>query len=138
MDKILEFIDLVWDKYVVSDEGLATLLIILAIALKLLINRKVTKLHFKKMLVSIPSEITFLVIGFLLSTMITEAYTKGIRAIMAMIVIALFVIVIQYALERYLDDKLSGKLGFGRWFCVIVMCAMSIILYYIVVFGGKY
>lgn len=138
MDRFFEFINSIWYNHIISDEGLATLLIVLAIALKLFINRKVTKLHFKKMIVSIPSEITFLVIGFLLSAMITQAYTKDIRAMMAIVVIALIVIIIQYALERHLDDKLSGKIGVRYCFYIIAMYAMSVILYYIVVFGGNY
>ncbi len=135
---MVEFLLMVWDEYIISDEGLATLLIILAISLKLLINRKVTKIHFKKMIVSIPSEITFLVIGFLLSAMLGESYSGEIRGLMAMIVIALIIIIAQYALERHLDDKLSGKIGIRRGACIVFMYIMSIALYYIVVFGGIY
>lgn len=138
MDKILDCLCLIWSRYIISDEGLATLLIVLAIALKLFINHKVSKLHFKKMLVSLPSEITFLVIGFLLSALVRETYTDGIRAIMAIIVISLCIIVVQYALERHLDDKLSGKIGFWNLMLIISMYAASLCLYYIVVFGGCY
>lgn len=137
-NNIVTFLSMVWNTYIISDEGLATLLIVLAIALKLFINRNVTKLHFKEMVISIPSEITFLVIGFLLSAMVRETYNNGIRAIMALIVISLIIIIFQYAMERYLDNKLSGNIGFFSWICIIIMCAMSIFLYYIVVIGGNY
>ena len=138
MDKECGFLDLLWSKYIISDEGLATLLIVLAIALKLLINCKVTKLRFKKMLVSLPSEITFLVIGFLLSALVRETYNDGIRAIMAIIVIALIIIIVQYAFERYLDDKLGGRIRFWNWVWIILMYLASLVLYYIVVFGGSF
>lgn len=137
-NNIITFLSMVWNTYIISDEGLATLLIVLAIALKLFINRNVTKLHFKEMVISIPSEITFLVIGFLLSAMVRETYNNGIRAIMALIVISLIIIIFQYAMERYLDNKLSGNIGFFSWICIIIMCALSIFLYYIVVIGGNY
>lgn len=138
MDLFLNFLGTIWSRYVISDEGLATLLILFAIALKLLINRKVTKLLFKKMLVSLPSEISFLVIGFLLSALVRETYSNGTRAIMAIIVIALFILVVQYALERYLDDKLSGTISFLNWVTIIFMYVMSLSLYCIVVFGGDF
>lgn len=137
-NNIVTFLSMVWNTYIISDEGLATLLIVLAIALKLFINRNVTKLHFKEMVISIPSEITFLVIGFLLSAMVRETYNNGIRAIMALIVISLIIIIFQYAMERYLDNKLSGNIGFFSWICIIIMCALSIFLYYMVVIGGNY
>lgn len=136
MDKILDFLSMVWHTYIISDEGLATLLVVFAIVLKLFINHKVTKLHFKKMIISIPSEITFLVIGFLLSAMMINS--NDIRAIMAIIVVSLIIIVGQYALERYLDDKLSGKIGFVNWLFIMLTYIASAALYYIVVFGGNY
>ena len=138
MDGVREIIITVGDKYIASEKGLATLLVILAITLKLLINHKVTKLHFKKMLVSVPSEITFLVMGFLLSAMIAETYTKGTKKIVAAIVIALIFLAIQYALEQHLDDKLSGEFSVKIWICVIIMYAMSVVMYHMVVFGGAY
>ncbi len=138
MDKVWEFLGIVWSEYIISDEGLATLLIVLAISLKLFINHRVTKLHFKKMLVSLPSEITFLVIGFLLSALVRETYNDGIRTIMAIIVIALLIIILQYALERYLDDKLGGKIRFWNWVLIVAMYAASVVLYSIVVFGGSF
>ena len=138
MDKALEFLGIVWSKYIISDEGLATLLIVFALSLKLFINQKVTKLHFKKMLVSLPSEISFLVLGFLLSALVRETYNHSIRTISAIIVIALFVIIVQYAVERYLSDKLGGRISFLKWVLIVAMYAISIILYSAVVFGGSF
>lgn len=123
-------------QYVISDEGLATILIIFAIILKLLINQKITRLQFKKTIVAVPSEITFLVIGFVLSSILSKQYIKNIRGLIAIIVIALVILVIQYALERYLDDKLSGSWSGGIWSLVICMYVLTIILYGVVVFGG--
>lgn len=125
-----------WITYILSDQGLPTLLVILTIALKLLINRQVTMLHLKKMLVSFPGELTFLVLGFLLSSMISESKTSNNRSNMALIVVALIALIIQYAIERYLDDKLSGRVKFGRLIGILLMYVMSICLYVKVVFGG--
>lgn len=132
--KFMAFLSFLWDTYLTSNEGLATLFVVLALVLKLLINRKVTKLHFKKMMVSIPSEITFLVIGFLLSAMISQMNTDRIRTVMAMLVIALIIIVVEYAMERYLDDKLSGTMQRKIIIYIIGMFSLSFILYYFVVF----
>lgn len=65
------------DIYIVSYEGIATLAIILIMLLKLFINRSVGKLQFKKMMLGIPSEITFLLIGFLLPAMISKDTTRN-------------------------------------------------------------
>lgn len=127
---------LIWEQYIISDEGLATILILFIIVLKLLINQRVTKLHFKKTIVSIPSEITFLVVGFLLSAVLGKHEIDDIRGIIATIWISLVLLVIQYALERYLDDKLSGNWDIVVWGCVIFMYVSTVILYGAVVFGG--
>lgn len=131
-DKVI----LIWEQYIISDEGLATILILFVIVLKLLINQKATKLHFKKTIVSIPSEITFLVIGFLLSAILGKHETDNVRGIIATIWISLVLLVIQYALERYLDDRLSGSWDGVVWICVIFMYLSTIILYGAVVLGG--
>ena len=136
MNNFLNIMDMVWETYILSDEGLATLLIIFVIVLKLLINQRITILHLKKTIITIPSEITFLVVGFLLSSLITKYYKKDIRALIAMIMAALIGLIIQYALERVLDDKLSGKWKCTTWFGVIFMYFISIVLYIIIVFGG--
>ena len=129
---------MIWNNYILSEKGLATLLVAMAVSLKLLINRKVTKLCFKKMIVSIPGEITFLIVGFLLSSMMKKTDVLGVRVVMAMILIAIIVLIIQYALERYLDSRLSGKIKVNSWLSIVIMYAMSIWLYYTVVFGGQY
>lgn len=133
-DALLAF----YNKYIASYEGVATLLIILAIFLKLFINRNVTKLHLKKMFVSIPSEITFLLIGFLMSAIVTDTQQVNLKLLMANVLEALIVLVIQYALERWLDNKLSGKIKWNIWICIVFMYSASIILYKIIVFGGIY
>ena len=136
MNALWDKIVLIWDQYIISDEGLATILILFIIVLKLLINQRVTKLHFKKTVVAIPSEITFLVVGFLLSAILGKHEIDNIRSIIATIWISLVLLVIQYALERYLDDKLSGNWNGGIWGCVIFMYVSTVILYGVVVFGG--
>jgi len=136
MSWILACIKTIWSKYIASYEGIATLLVVFTISLKLLINREVTTLHFKKMIVSIPSEITFLIIGFLLSALVTMSPPRKIEGIMALIVISFIIIVIQYALERYLDNKLSGKLERKAFLWIFCMYILSIILYGVVIFGG--
>jgi len=136
MSGILAYIKTFWSKYIASYEGIATLLVVFIISLKLLINREVTPLHFKKTIVSTPSEITFLIIGFLLSALVAMSPSGKIEEIIALIVISFIIIVIQYALERYLDDKLSGKLGRKTFLCIVCMYIFSMILYGIVIFGG--
>ena len=140
VNNIINNSSIIWDKYVVSYEGLATLLTILVITLKLLINRKVTILHFKKTVVSVPSEITFLVIGFLLSTMVSDncKEIQDIKDIMGIILISFLIIIAQYALERSLDNKLSGKIKIKCLACIISMYIVSVTLYCVVVFGGKF
>lgn len=123
-------------QYATSDEGIATILILFVIILKLLINQQVTALHFKKSVVAVPSEITFLVIGFVLSSILSKQYTNNIRGHIATIVMALVILVIQYAVERYLDDKLSGNWSASIRIWVICMYVLTIILYGAVVFGG--
>ena len=56
--------------YVISNEGITTFLVILILLLKLYVNRKAEAIDYKKMLVSIPGEIIFLVIVFQMSYMI--------------------------------------------------------------------
>ena len=136
METLWNKMALIGARYIISDEGLATILILFIIVLKLLINQRVTKLHFKKTIIAIPSEITFLVIGFLLSSILGKHKIDSIRSIIATIWISLVLLVIQYALERYLDDKLSGNWDGRIWSCVIFMYISTVILYGAVVFGG--
>lgn len=136
MSGFSEWLSASWNKYFVSYEGIASLLVVLIISLKLFINRKVTSLHLKRTVVSIPSEITFLVMGFLLSKVIATPATTNFKGNFALVVLSCILIVIQYALERHLDDKLSGKLPCKIVFCIVVMYILSLVLYYVVVFGG--
>ena len=133
-DILIEF----FNKYIISYEGIATLLLILVISLKLFINRSITDLHLKKTFVSIPSEITFLLIGFLMSAIVADTRQENLKLLMVNVLVALIVLVIQYALERWLDDKLSGKIKWNIWICIGFMYTVSIILYKIIVFGGIY
>ena len=86
-----------------TTEGITTSLVVLVLLLRLFINRKTTKLHYKKLLISIPSEITFLVVGFLLSKAITiqaigttvqeSDTTQNIKPTMGGIVLSLIILV---------------------------------------------
>lgn len=108
---ILSGLKFFWNTYVTSYEGIATILIMLVMLLKVLINQKASALNFKKMLVSFPGELVFLVMGFLFSDMISgKRVESDENSLIASIVIALIILVAQYALERWLDDKLSGTL----------------------------
>lgn len=120
-----------WNTY----EALATLLLILIMLLKIFINDKVTTLRFKKMFVSFPSEIVFLVIGFLFSDMIStrENEINKTNLIVVNIIIALIILVILYAIEKWLDDKLSGKLKKSVIVTIVLMYFFSITLYICIV-----
>ena len=129
-----------------TTEGITTSLVVLVLLLRLFINRKTTIIHFKRLLISIPSEITFLVIGFLLSKAITihaaREITEGsntvqnIKQSIGWIVLSLIILVAQYAVERSLDDKISGKIKFAIKLLIVFMYTISIALYSFVVFGG--
>ena len=133
---------LVWiyDTFVVSYEGIATLFVIFMLFLKLLVNRRATAIDRKQMIVSIPSEITFLVIGFIISNIIKNKSQllsdMRMESNIAIVVISLIILVIQYALERFMDDKLSGKLSAQIKIIIPLMYIASIVLYVKVVYGG--
>ena len=122
-----------WNTY----EGGATLLVILVLLFKLYINRKATSIDYKKMFISIPSEITFLVVGFLLSDLATAAanadngknYFNG-------ILVALVMLVIQIAWEKDINDRLAGSLSFGVILKILIMYTSCIILYIMALSGG--
>lgn len=135
---ILDGLKFLWNTYITSYEGIATIVIILIMLLKVFINQKASTLSFKKMLVSFPSELVFLVMGFLLSDMISNKTNTKDNGLIASIIIALIILVIQYALEKWLDDKLSGKLGKGILFIIILMYLVSIVFYVCIIFGGAY
>lgn len=122
-----------WGTY----EGGATLLVILVLLFKLYVNRKATLIDYKKMFVSIPSEITFLVVGFLLSDLVTAASDadNGQNNYNG-ILIALVVLVIQIACEKEVNDKLAGKLSLGVKLMILIMYVSCIVLYIWVLRGG--
>ena len=124
------------EKYLASDESLSTVLIIFALALKLFINREVTSLQFKKTIISFPSEITFLVIGFLLANLVEESSIDTTRITMFWIVFSFIIIILQYAAERWIENKISGKFNFSKILFVLLMYSASLFIYCKVVFGG--
>lgn len=136
---ILSGLKFFWNTYVTSYEGIATILIMLVMLLKVLINQKASALNFKKMLVSFPGELVFLVMGFLFSDMISgKRVESDENSLIASIVIALIILVAQYALERWLDDKLSGTLKKTIWLIIILMYLVSVGFYICTVFGGAH
>lgn len=135
---VFNAINIFLNTYVATYEGIATVLIVFVIFLKLAINRRITIIQFKKTVVSIPSEITFLLIGFLFSAIVGLSDTTKLKLLVVYVIILLFILVIQYALERVLDDKLSGKWKWYIRLCILFMYALSIISYIIIVFGGVY
>ncbi len=136
---ILSGLKFFWNTYVTSYEGIATILIMLVMLLKVLINQKASALNFKKMLVSFPGELVFLVMGFLFSDMISgKRVGLDENSLIASIVIALIILVAQYALERWLDDKLSGTLKKPIWLIIILMYLVSVGFYICTVFGGAH
>lgn len=139
LDGVLDGLKFFWNTYITSYEGIATILIILIMLLKVLINQKASALNFKKMLVSLPGELVFLVMGFLFSDMISSNRGEtDDNSLIASIVIALIILVIQYALERWLDDKLSGSLKKYILFIIVLMYLVSIGFYICTVYGGAY
>ena len=122
-----------------NDQLVATLLIVLVMLLKLFINEKVTENQFKKLVVSIPSEVVVLCIGFLFSANISKSLSgmgQSNDIISILIPVALILVVCLYAAEKALDGKLSGTWNRKIWFSVVVMYIFSIALYVVVVFGG--
>lgn len=124
----------------ISNEQLvATLLIVLVMLLKLFINEKVTENQFKKLVVSIPSEVVVLCIGFLFSANISKSLSGAGQSddiISILIPVALILVVCLYAAEKTLDGKLSGTWNWRIWLSVVVMYIFSFALYVVVVFGG--
>lgn len=124
---------------ILSDQIVATLLIILVMLLKLLINNQATKIQIKTLVVSIPSEVVVLCIGFLFSANISRSMGSTAQSndkISILIPVALILVVCLYAAERALDGKLSGNWNWKIWISVIVMYVFSIMFYLYVVFGG--
>lgn len=122
--------------FLYTDEGIASIFLILIIIIKLTINQQVTTLRFKRTIVSVPGEITFFVLGLLILEIANTTDIKESRIRIVRIIGGLIILAIQYALERYLGDKLSGKWKWTFLGLVIFMYSLSFILYRIVVFGG--
>lgn len=119
-----------WDTY----EGIATLAVIIVLLFKLFINRAATALDFKKLCISIPGEITFLVFGFHLSHLV--ALDNNVRNVTG-IFTCLIALIIQIAIEKYSDDKLGGKLTWSTKGLIFMMYCISFYLYFNVLVGGK-
>ena len=119
-----------WSTY----EGIATIWVIIALAAKLFVNNRATSLDYKKMIIAIPGETTFLVLGFLLSDMISNSLneTKNITGITVCVLVFIF----QLAVERIIIDKLSD-INFGIVIGIIAMYIISILLYLNAIFWGS-
>ena len=114
----------------------ATILVILVLSFKLYINNTATAIDYKRTFVSIPGEITILVIGFLLSDMITnESDTSTGQRLFTGILISLLVLVIQIAWEKDICNKLTNLGRNSKW-KILVMYAVSVALYLIALKGG--
>lgn len=119
-----------------SSEGVSTLLVALILILKLYINNAATTLQKKALVVSFPSELTVLIMGFLISATISDTPNENPIALIALIIISLLLLVLLYASERDLENQLSGNWSWKISGKVILMYFFSIFLYIIVVFGG--
>ncbi|MDE5802331.1 MAG: hypothetical protein K2I22_05370 [Lachnospiraceae bacterium] len=126
-----------WDTYIVSNEGITTLLVILILLLKLYVNRRAEAIDYKKMLVSIPGEIIFLVLGFQMSCMIeNETKNNSNSVYVSGIVFSLILLVIQYALEKWTEDKLSGNVESKVKVRILIMYILAIFTYFETIYGG--
>ena len=127
--------------YTAKYEVAAMFLVIFVLFLKLFVNNAPGEIDRKKMIVRFPGEITLLVLGFLISDIIAasnkvlENETPN-TINLSNIIIVLIILVIQYALERFLDDKLSGKLELKMKASVGFMYIISGMLYISVIYGG--
>lgn len=119
-----------------STEGISTIVVVLVMILKLYINNQATALNKKTLAVSIPSEITVLVVGFLISAAIADDANKDSSTIIAFIIISLIILILQYSSERFLEGKLSGTWNWRTWTRVVLMYVVSCVWYMVVVFGG--
>lgn len=123
--------------YIKSNEGITTFLVILVLLLKLYVNRKAEAIDYKKMVVSIPGEIIFLVLGFKMSCMIGSENSNNSNNIYLFgIVVSLILLVIQYALEKWTEDKLSGNVEWKVRIRIIIMYILAIFTYFKTIYGG--
>lgn len=119
-----------------SSEGISTLLVILIMLLKLYINNEATLLQKKSLAVSIPSELTVLIVGFLISSAVSDNSSTDYFAVFVLIIISLILLVGLYAAERSLENHLSGKWDKKVWTKVFLMYLFGCGWYLFVVFGG--
>lgn len=142
LNSILSGLNFIWKTYIISYEGIATFLIVLVMLLKVLINQKASALNFKKMFISLPSELVFLVLGFIFADMIganksaTDNDAINQDGNIASIVIALIILVALYALEKWINDKLSGEIKKRILAIIVLMYLTSVVFYLCVIFGG--
>lgn len=129
-------ITLFWNTFIATYEGVATLLLFFVIALKLHTNRKAESIDYKQMIVSIPGEILFLVLGFQISSMIEKGSHDNTQEYLAKFFILLLLLHIQYTIERWSEDKLSGDLSINVKFVILFMYLVSILVYIATVYGG--
>lgn len=132
----MEYVQVFVDTYITSYEGITSLILILILLLKLYINREAKPIDYKKMIVSIPGEIMFLVLGFQISKLISNNENDTNNRYIAKIIISLILLIFQYALEKWTDDKLSGDIKFKVKIKIILMYIASIYLYINEIYGG--
>lgn len=118
-----------------TEEGEATVFVVIVLLLRLFVNIKATAIDIKKMLVSIPSEIMILAIGILMPRIVSSDQ-KSEESAFPLMLVSLVFLILQVALEKHVDDKLSGRIGFGITCLIVLMFLMSIFLYHYVLFGG--
>lgn len=134
---MIHSIQMFWSTYVTSSEGITTLLVILILLMKLYVNREAKPIDYKKMIVSIPGEIIFLVLGFQMSNMINGKSTAtGNNEYVAAIVGSLILLIVQYALEKWTDNKLSGNVELKVKISVGIMYIISMCIYINEIYGG--
>ena len=122
--------------YLSSYECLTTVYVFLVILIKLLVNSEVTPIQLKKIIACFPGEIVFLLIGYLLASIIKKTEESALTQDMIVLGIMLIIIILLYSLEKYLMDKLGGSLSRFILFILVVMYLFAIISYYFIVFGG--
>ncbi len=120
--------------HIFSPEGIATLLLIFAMYLKLHVNNKATSIDYKKMLISIPGEVVFLVLGIHVSAYISGK-TEGFK-FMGWTLILLLALTFEYVSERKCQDQISGDFIRSSWKKIILMIFVALFCYCIIVFGG--
>ena len=119
-----------------TSQGISTCLVAFVMLLKLFVNNKATTLQKKTLAVSIPGELTVLIMGFLISSAVSDDTSKDYLSILFLIIFSLILLVILYALERSLEDQLIGKWNLKVWMKIIFMYILGGGFYLLVVFGG--